>query len=127
MPAVGSARRDWPGGRRWATTYSVTSRLPMIRLRPGARSRPRTTRLTSPCARMVLTAGVPGLSVMAVGRHRSDGRERGGLGRVAGWNHAHYCLWHRANRERADGWPDGHGDERRHGRNLGGERNKVLP
>jgi hypothetical protein len=96
-------------------------------LREQARSRPRTTRLTSPCARMVLTAGVPGLSVMAVGRHRSDGRERGGLGRVAGWNHAHYCLWHRANRERADGWPDRHGDERRHGRNLGGERNKVLP
>jgi hypothetical protein len=76
---------------------------------------------------MVRTAGVPGLSVIAVGRHRSDGRERGRLGRVAGWNHAHYCLWHRANRERADGWPDGHGDERRHGRNLGGERNKYSP
>ena len=99
----------------------------MIRLRPGVRSRPRTTRLTSPCARMVRTAGVSGLSVIAVGRHRPDGRERGGLGRVAGWDHAHYRLWHRADRERADGWPDGYGDERRHGRNLGGERENILP
>src|SRR6185312_4812554 len=93
------------------TMYSVTSRLPMIRLRPGVHSRPRTTRLTSPCARMVRTAGVPGLSVIAVGRHRPDERQRGGLGRVDGWDHAHDCLWHRANRERADGRPDGHGDE----------------
>lgn len=49
------------------TTYSVTSRPPMIRLRPGVRSRPRTTRLTSPCAHMVRTAGVPGLSVICCG------------------------------------------------------------